>query len=176
MNELDYIILSIVAVGVIIGLRRGFLRVVISIVGFLFIVTATGYAYAPIGRTISGAFNLGQTVMFNFAYVMMLVAMTVVVELVSRTVFEDTSLPALQGLDNLLGGIMGVLYGALWAALLLIPAEFAVVRLGGAWTEALQQSVLLPTLNQIFHTVILNIIRPLFVNGVPPIYQATYRF
>src|SRR3990170_736118 len=133
VNELDYILVFIILLGVGIGLRRGLIRIVVSTIGIYFTVLVAGYAYEPIGDTLAdGLARLGipmETVgTHNFTYIVVVIAMTVVVELVSRSTFEVTRLRYLPSLDKLLGGIAGVFYGALWASLFLVPGQYSVAR------------------------------------------------
>jgi len=175
MNELDFLLVFVVLFGVAVGLRRGLIRVMISIVGIYFTVLVAGYVYRPMGGTLAEAFGLGMTMMHNFSYLVAVVCMTVVVELASRSFFEDTRLVGLRELDNLLGGIVGIVYGALWASLLLMPVQYGIARTGGAWAQAVLGSKLLPTLNDFFRVTVLEIVSLLFVDDAPPLYKSIYR-
>lgn len=175
MNELDYILLLIVVGGIGIGLRRGFVRVLISTIGIYFTVIVAGYAYEPIGDTLSSALsdvsiNLSVTAAHNVIYILAVVAMTVAVELVSRSTFEETHIRSLRGLDNLLGGLVGVFYGALWASLFLVPAQYGIARGGTGWSTAVLQSTLVPRLNQVFGTIVLDAVGILFIGGTPELF------
>jgi uncharacterized membrane protein required for colicin V production len=174
MNELDLILLFVILLGLSIGLRRGFIRVLISIVGIYFAVAVAGYLYDTMGRVLSDAFGLGSVMTFNFSYLVILIVVTAVVEIVSRVTFEDTRLPRLGRVDNLLGGMVGIGYGALWASLLLIPFQFS-----REWLTAIRGSAFLPNLNAFFWTAILNPLSFLFeiggncsycIDGIPELY------
>jgi uncharacterized membrane protein required for colicin V production len=171
MNELDFILIFVILVGIAIGMRRGLIRVLISLVGIYFTVVVAGYVYDPMARTLSDGLGLGIIMMTNFSYLVLLAATTVVVEVASRSFFEGTRIVSLGALDNLLGGIAGILYGALWASLLLVPVQFGVATTGGVWTEAVQESALVPILNDVFRTVVLDVVGFLFVDGIPPLYR-----
>jgi uncharacterized membrane protein required for colicin V production len=175
VNELDYLIIFIVLLGAGIGLRRGLIRVLISIVGIYATVLVAGYLYKPVGNTISGAFDrvgidVGLTGSHNFSYIVAVVAMTVVVELVSRATFEGTRLRSFRALDTPLGGIVGVFYGALWASLFLVPGQYTAARSGGAWLRAVNQSALVPTLNNVFRDAVLDVVGIFFLNGTPELF------
>lgn len=175
MNELDYILICIILVGVAIGLRRCFVRVLISIVGLYVTVVVAGYAYQPMGDTVTSAaarigIDLGITEAHNFMFLVVVIAMTVTVEVVSRATFEETRIPSLRGIDNLLGGLVGVYYGALWASFFLVPAQYSVARTGGSWTAAVVESNLVPTLNQVFQGAVLDIVGIFFLGGTPELY------
>ena len=170
MNELDYIIVFIVLLGVGIGLRRGLIRVLISIVGIYATVLVAGYFYKPVGNTISGAFDrvgidIGLTGAHNFSYFVAVLAMTLIVELVSRSTFEGTRLRSFRTLDTLLGAVVGVFYGALWASLFLVPGQYS-----GAWITAVNQSALVPTLNGVFRDAVLDVVGIFFLNGTPGLF------
>lgn len=175
MNELDYILIFIILIGVAIGLRRCFVRVLISIIGIYITVIVAGYAYQPMGDTVTGAaarvgIELGSTEAHNFIFLVVVIAMTVTVEWVSRLTFEETHIPTLRGIDNLLGGVVGIYYGVLWASLFLVPAQYSVARTGGTWTTAVLQSNLVPTMNQVFQGAVLNIVSIFFIDGTPELY------
>jgi uncharacterized membrane protein required for colicin V production len=175
MNELDFILVFIILVGAGVGLRRGLVRVFISIIGIHFTVLMAGYAYEPIGETVHRAANrigigLGLTAAQNLTYIVVVIAATVAVEVVSRSTFEETRLRPLRDLDNLLGGIAGVLYGALWAALFLVPSQYGIAQGSRAWSTAVNGSKLVPTLNNVFKVVVLNLVSILFIDGIPKLY------
>lgn len=175
MNEQDYLIVFIVFLGVGIGLRRGLVRVLISTVGIYFTVVVTGYVYKPIGDMVSAAFDrlgieLGITEAHNITYVVGVIAMTVVVELVSRSTFEETRIVSLRGADTLLGAVAGVFYGALWASLFLVPGQYSVAQSSGMWSAAVYESTLVPTLNKVFKAAVLDVVSILFVKGTPRLY------
>jgi uncharacterized membrane protein required for colicin V production len=171
MNELDFILLFVIVVGIAIGMRRGIIRVLISIIGLFFSVIVAGYAYDPMARTLTDGLGLGITMMANFSYLVVLAATTVAVEVASRSFFEGTRIVSIGALDNLLGGIAGILYGALWASLLLVPVQFGIASTGGVWTNAVRESTLVPILNDTFRTVVLDVGSFLFVDGIPRLYR-----
>jgi uncharacterized membrane protein required for colicin V production len=175
VNQLDYLLISIILAGVAVGLRRGLIRILISSVGIYFAVVVAGYAYAPIGEILSNglgrlSIDLGIVPAHNLVWGIFVIAMLVLAEVLSRYTFEETRIRSLRGLDYLLGGIAGVLYGALLASLFLVPSQYGVARGGGAWTTALFESKLVPTLNGLFRDTVLDVVSILFVNGIPEIY------
>jgi uncharacterized membrane protein required for colicin V production len=176
VNELDYLLIFIVLIGVAVGLRRSFIRVLISIVGMYVTVVVAGYAYQPMGNTLTGAMarvgiEVGSIEAHNFMFLAVVIAMTVAVEVVSRATFEETRIPSLRVVDNLLGGLVGVYYGALWASFFLVPAQYSVARTVGSWTTAIVQSNLAPTLNQVFQGAVLDIVGIFFIDGIPELYH-----
>ena len=187
MNELDYLVIFIIIMGVGIGLRRGLIRVLISIVGIYATVVVAGYFYKPAGDTISRAFDrigidVGLTGAHNFSYFIAVLAMTMVVELVSRSTFEGTRLRSFRTLDTPLGAVIGVFYGALWASLFLVPVQYSAARSGGAWIRAVNQSALVPTLNGVLRDAVLDVVGIFFLNGTPELFinqvfeQVSYLF
>ena len=173
MHEMDAFLIAFLLVGAAIGLRRGVIRVLLSIVGIYFSLIVIGHGYRPISRALSGAFTLNRTLTDNFAYTLLLIAMTVLVEVVSRSTFEETKLRAIGGLDNLLGGLVGLLYGALWASLFLAPIQFDIYATNEAspWTEAVFASELVPRLNNIFQTGVIDIVGIFFNNRIPYLFR-----
>lgn len=173
MSGLDVILISIVLVGVAIGLKRGVIRILLSIAGIYATLVVIGHSYRPISRALSGAFSLNRTGTDNFTYFVLLVAMTVAVEVTSRSTFEETRLRSVGALDNVMGGLVGVLYGALWASLFLIPVQYDIHRIGlrSSWYEAVSDSNLVPILNNIFQTGIMDILQIFFQDGIPAIFR-----
>jgi hypothetical protein len=113
---------------------------------------------------------VGNVGAHNFSYLVVVIAMTVVVELISKNTFEATSLRVAPSLDKLLGAGVGVLYGALWASLFMVPWQYNVAETGGAWTTAVLESNLVPTLNNIFVNGVLDIAGIFFVDGTPKLF------
>ena len=175
MNELDFLLLIIIVAGAVIGLRRGLIRVLISIVGIYLVVLVAGYAYKPIGDILSGGLDrlsigFGKIPAHNLVYVVIVVGMTVAVELVSRAVFEETRLRSISSLDGLLGAVVGLFYGALLASLFLVPSQYGMAQSGGGWSTAINGSALVPTLNRVFRDTVLDVVSILFVNGTPELF------
>jgi uncharacterized membrane protein required for colicin V production len=175
VNQLDYILIFIILLGIGTGLRRGFVRVLVSIVGIYFTVIVAGYAYKPIGDIVTNAlgeigFRISAVAAHNFVYIVVVIAMTVAEELISRMTFEETRIESLRGFDNLLGGLVGVFYGVLWASLFLVPSQYGVSRGGLAWRAAILQSTLAPQLNQLFQSAVLDIVSILFIKGTPELF------
>jgi uncharacterized membrane protein required for colicin V production len=175
VNQLDYLLIMLILVGVAVGLRRGLIRTLISIVGIYFAVLVAGYAYAPIGEIVSNGLGrlgiaLGIIPAHNLMYAVFVIAMLVLAEVLSLYTFEETRISSLRGLDNLLGGLVGVVYGALLVSLFLAPIQYGVAHGAGAWTSALLGSQLVPRLNRLFRDAVLDVVSILFVNGIPEIY------
>jgi uncharacterized membrane protein required for colicin V production len=175
VNELDIILVFIVLVGVGVGYRRGLVRVFISTVGIYFTVVVAGYVYRPVGDTISGGLDrlgigVGQIGAHNFSYIVAVIAMTIVVELVSRSTFELTRIRAVGRLDNVLGAVLGIFYGALWASLFLLPGQYSVAVSNSSWRPALNQSELMPIFNSVFQNAVLDVVSFLFIDGVPLLF------
>jgi uncharacterized membrane protein required for colicin V production len=176
MNELDIILLAIILVGIIVGWRRGLVRVLISIVGLYITVVILGYISRPLGDLLSVGFGrlgigLGTIGMRNFVYFVALIGITIVVEVASRNSFEATRIRSIGVLDNVLGALVGVFYGMLWASLLLAPVQYSVAREVSPWTTAVSGSALVPTLNRVFQTAVMGVVSIFFFGNVPEILR-----
>lgn len=175
MNELDIILVFILLVGVGVGFRRGLVRVFISTVGIYFTVVVAGYVYEPVGDTLSGGLDrlgigVGLIGAHNFSYVVAVIAMTIIVELVSRSTFEQTRIGAVGRLDNVLGALFGIFYGALWASLFLVPGQYSVAESNSSWRAGITQSELMPVFNNVFQNTVLDIVGFLFIDGAPTLF------
>ena len=173
MNEMDWILLVIIAAGVFVGLWRGFIRILLSILGIYLTIIVVGYAYRPISMALSGGLHLNRTGTDNFTYLVLVIAMTAAVEIISRSAFEVTHVAALSKLDNLLGGLIGIAYGMLWASLFLVPIQYDIFRnpLFSAWRDAVAASQLVPHLNGFFDRAVLNVLDVFFKGGLPVLFR-----
>jgi uncharacterized membrane protein required for colicin V production len=176
MNELDVILIAIILAGIVVGWRRGLVRVFISIAGIYVTVIVAGYVYKPMGDTLAEGFGrlgigIGTIGAHNFSYLVAVIVMTVVVELTSRNTFEETRIGAVGVLDNVLGAVVGVFYGMLWASLFLVPSQYSVARESSSWSTAVFESALVPTLNRVFQNIVLNVVSIFFIGGVPELYR-----
>ena len=98
-------------------------------------------------------------------------AMTVVVELLSRNTFVETRIQSMGVLDSVFGGLLGIIYGMLWASLFLVPSQYSVARAGDTWSTALYGSTLAPVLNNLFQHAVLDIVSIFFTDGIPELYR-----
>ena len=176
MNELDVVLIGIILAGMIIGWRRGLIRVLISIASIYIIVIVAGYAYKPIGDTLVGGLGrlgiyVGTVGAHNFSYIVVVIALTVASELASRNSFEATQISSLGVFDNVLGVLVGIFYGMLWASLFLVPLQYSAASEASPWASAISGSTLVPTLNSVFQTAVLDIVSIFFINGVPALYR-----
>jgi len=173
VEQIDILLGAVILVGAAIGLRRGVIRILISMVGMYPSLIIIGYSYRPISQALSGAFSMDRVFTDDFAYVVLLIAVTVAVELLSRAVFEVTHLRAIGKLDHALGGLVGLLYGALWASLLLLPIQYHIyaTHYTSPWTEAVLASDLIPRLNDVFQTGVINIVGIFFSRPMPDLFR-----
>jgi uncharacterized membrane protein required for colicin V production len=176
MNQLDIILIVIILAGIVIGWRRGLIRMLISIASIYIIVIVAGYAYKPIGDTLVGGLGhlgiqVGNIGAHNFSYIVVVIALTVAFELASRNSFEATQIRSLGAFDNVLGVLVGIIYGMLWASLFLLPLQYSAAREASPWASAISGSTLVPTLNRVFQSAVLDIVSIFFINGVPALYR-----
>lgn len=178
MNELDFLLIFIVLLCVFIGWRRRLVRVCISIVGLYATVIIIGYLYGPLSDTGRRAFNrlglgmeMGVTQSEILTYLILLVALTVIVELLSRNTFVETHILSIGMLDPILGAVVGIFYGMFWASLFLVPSQFSVAQSGDTWTATLYGSTLVPVMNDFFQRAVLDVVSIFFTRGVPELYR-----
>lgn len=176
MNQLDIVLIVIILAGIVIGWRRGLIRMLISIASIYIIVIVAGYVYKPIGDILVGglghlSIQVGTTGAHNFTYIIVVVGLTVAFELASRNSFEATQIRSLGVFDNVLGVLAGIIYGMLWASLFLVPLQYSAASEASAWASAISGSTLVPTLNRVFQSAVLDIVGIFFINGVPALYR-----
>ena len=148
LNPVDWILLAILLVSVIVGLWRGLVFEVLSLLGwFVAFVAAQMFApvvgtHLPVGAPGSGS-NLAAA--FAVTFLGVLIAWALAARLVRALVGASP----LSGLDRLLGAGFGLLRGALLllviaTVVLLTPAgrsELWLQSRGAGWTTALLQEL-----------------------------------
>jgi membrane protein required for colicin V production len=148
IGALDWILLAIVAVSVLIGLWRGLVFEVLSLLGWVVayvaaqLLAGTVAAHLPIGTPGSGVNHAA-------AFALTFIGVLIIWALAARLVRMLVGASPLSGLDRLLGALFGLLRGmlvllAVTTVVAMTPAARSPVwqaSRGAAWSSALLQEL-----------------------------------
>ena len=143
MNAIDLILLLVVLASTLLGLMRGFIGVVASLLAW---VAATWCAFRYGGHIAFVLSNDGQPgatgllAGYALAFFGVLVAVTLVGWMMRKLLHSV----GLSGLDRALGLVLGALRGALVACVLVLLMAFSTLPQEPAWAQSRVLPVLLP--------------------------------
>jgi membrane protein required for colicin V production len=123
MNWLDILILVTLAASVIGGLATGIVRGVVNLAGLILGIFLAGRYYETLGDKLTFIHNndIARTV----AFIVIVVIIMILAGLIGGLLHKLVSGIMLGWLDHLVGGVLGLLVGALaWGALLALWVKF----------------------------------------------------
>jgi membrane protein required for colicin V production len=123
MNWLDILILITLAASVIGGLTTGIVRGLVNLAGLILGIFLAGLYY----ETVAGwlGFISNADIAKTAAFVLIVAVVMIIAGLVGALLHKLISAVLLGWLDHLLGGVLGLLVGAIaWGALLALWAKF----------------------------------------------------
>jgi membrane protein required for colicin V production len=123
MNWLDILILITLAASVIGGLATGIVKGLVSLAGLMLGIFLAGLYY----ETVAGwlGFISNPDIAKTAAFIAIVVVVMIIAGLVGSLLHKLISAIMLGWLDHLLGGVLGLLIGAVsWGALLALWAKF----------------------------------------------------
>ena len=132
MTGLDIVVLTLVAIGALLGFRRGFVAEALSLVAWAAAIFAVKFGHGAATEFLrgfmsspSGASVLALVLLFGITFI--------AVKIVAQKMGDHTRRSILGPVDRLLGLGFGVLKGLLGATLLFMAAAFAsdMVRADG---------------------------------------------
>ena len=126
-NGFDWLLAGILLFSMIAGLRRGFVRTVFGLAGFVGGFLLASWKYVRVGEMIIDAGWIRSTsAAMVVAYVLIVVFVALGVELVAKILQKSVRSVGLGFMDRMLGGLFGFVRGwMIGIALLMIPATFA---------------------------------------------------
>ncbi len=123
MNWLDILIIICLAASVIGGLKTGIVRGVLNLIGLILGIFLAGRFYETVGGWLGFIHNSG--VADTIGFILVLVAVMILAGIVGSLLHKILSNIMLGWLDHLIGGILGLLIGAVsWGALLALWVRF----------------------------------------------------
>lgn len=133
MTEFDYAVIGIVSVSVLVGLWRGAVYEVLSILGWPLAFVVSGYA----GPQLAGLLPAGSAqTRAVLAYVGVFVAVLLVWALLSWLLSKLATAVGLGVMDGMLGAVFGVLRGVLVVIALVWLAGMTHLPEQGFWRDA----------------------------------------
>jgi membrane protein required for colicin V production len=135
LNILDIIIIAIIALSGIIGFFRGFVREIMSLIGWVVSAwLAWHYAgmLAPSFESLLGSPDVRKAAAFVCIFLVALVLFALLSYLISKVMSKS----ALKGTDRTLGLLFGVLRGAVIIAVLALLVNSTQFATDSWWTES----------------------------------------
>jgi len=139
MPIIDILIVVAVAISVVIGIFRGFVKEAISITALLFAIWAALYFGPSIGSVSDAWLNSDELQMW-FGRALVFIVILAIGGLLGWGISKLVRLSVLSGLDRFMGSLFGALRGVLLVALFVIGGQFAGFDNDGWW----QNSRLIP--------------------------------
>ena len=148
MSWLDYAILGVLAVSVVWGIWRGFVREVISLAGWVLAFLAANAVAGPLGDALPTSISSPEVrvlVAFLIVFIFTLSIATVAGMLLSRLL----KAAGLGGLDRTLGGVFGLARGVVILLALAIAAGLTTAPRHPLWKESVGAGMLTRTVLQL---------------------------
>jgi len=148
MSWLDYAILGVLAVSVVWGIWRGFVREVISLAGWVLAFLAANAVAGPLGDALPTSISSPEVrvlVAFLVVFIFTLSIATVAGMLLSRLL----KAAGLGGLDRTLGGLFGLARGVVILLALAIAAGLTMAPRHPLWKESVGAGMLTRTVLQL---------------------------
>jgi membrane protein required for colicin V production len=126
-NALDWVLVGVVMLSVLAGFRRGLVRTVLGLAGFICGFMLASWRYVQVGTWLNDSGWIQSTATARVVAYLGIVALVVMaVALIARLVHQAVHAVGLSFINRLLGAGFGFVRGFIAGmALLLIPATFA---------------------------------------------------
>ena len=136
MNWIDISILVIISFSILIGIFRGFIREVLSLLNWSSAIFATFYfhdkAVALLSRCIESVSMCSIA-----AFVIVFLVFIIIGSLLTHFIGFKVKKSGLSGTDRMLGLIFGFLRGVLVAAIIVTMVSFTPIKAQKVWKEAM---------------------------------------
>ena len=139
LNWLDYSILGIIAVSIVIGLVRGFIREALSIVSWI-AAFWVGFTFSGELSSMMKSYITSDQLRIVIAFFILFAIVLILGALVNFILSQFVKKTGLSGTDRMLGLIFGIGRGVLLIAVILLVASATTMPKASWWKE----SVLLP--------------------------------
>lgn len=117
MNTIDIIILVLLGVGLILGLMKGFLKQLASIIGLVAGLLVARALFVMAGEKLAPELGTSVTVAQVISFIAIWVAVPLILHIVASMLTKALDVIHLGWINRLLGGVLGVLISLLWIGL-----------------------------------------------------------
>ena len=136
LGPLDYGYLVLLLLSMLLGAARGFIHVTMSLAGW-FVALAASHYLANFLSPYLEVTTLGETPRYALAFVVVFVIALIVWSIVTMLVKQAVSGVGLGGLDRLLGGVFGLVRGAVIAITLTALVSATPADQSPTWQNSL---------------------------------------
>lgn len=148
MSPLDIAIVAVLALSMVWGIWRGFVREILSLVGWVLAFLAANAVSAPLGELLPASWAREEVrvlIAFIVVFVLVVSAFTLVALVVSK-LFKRAGL---GGVDRTLGALFGLARGVLILVAVTIAAGLTALPRSALWKESVGAGVLTRTVLQL---------------------------
>ncbi|MEM8548773.1 MAG: CvpA family protein, partial [Pseudomonadota bacterium] len=135
MTPLDWIFIAIVAVSMVVGVFRGFIKEAISL-GSLLIAVWASFFFAPAGESLFAGFVGSEVFRIWLARIAIFVLVLILGGLVGWLISRFINQVGLTGTDRLLGLMFGFGRGAVLCGLIALAAPYLELDHDEVWTNS----------------------------------------
>ena len=143
MNATDLLLLGVIAVSTLLGLLRGFVGVLASLLAWLLAGWAAFHFGAQLALLLAGS-DAPSAGMLLAGYGLCFLGVLLVVGLVAWAVRKVVKAAGLSGVDRALGGALGLVRGGFVACLLVLLMGFTGLPRESGWQQSQVVPVLMP--------------------------------
>lgn len=120
MNTLDIIILLVLALGLLAGLRSGFIKQVLGIAGLIVAIILAIQFMDPVGSGVGAMLGVQSATTPLIGFGVIFLAVQVVVQLLARVLRKAARAMFLGPVDRILGGVIGGLKACLVLSMIFV--------------------------------------------------------
>ena len=136
MNIIDIVIVAIIAISLFIGLFRGFIREVLSLLSWI-IALWIAYAFAVVGAEYLQPYIDQPPLRIVAAFAGIFVVTLMLISIISHFIYKILSVTGVSGVDRSLGTLFGLARGIVIVAVLILSATFMDFTSQSWWQNSL---------------------------------------
>lgn len=157
MSTLDIILLILLGLSFLSGLRKGLIRSVGRIIGLIIGAIIASRYYLVFFEWASKYININESLGKIIAFILVFVIITNLIQLIFYFIEKAFKLvaiiPGSKYINNILGGLLGLLEGALFLGLIFyVVSRYAVFE--GGFIDSVKESVVIPWLNMVVDLIL----------------------
>ncbi len=176
MSLLDLLLLIVGVLLVLFMATQRFIRALIMIFGVYLSTLIAALLYKPVADRLSDLSRGAPNFLEGTIFIILLALMFIIYFFVMRASFPDTDLPKLKVVDNILGGVVGVVVAALFMSAILSAVGWMV---NTPWDNYNAYAALSATYaGSAMRAALLNVMYyysslfyPFFIEGFPPVLR-----